>query len=167
MCIWSISYRLELFSWLQKRFRPPGHPSARLTYDGKYRCSSQRFAERQNKAISFPSKTKLYTSLVLSILLYGCDSWTLTAELERQIQCFQNNCYRSMLGISCKERKTNEYGSGTPRSISAPEVMNFHCQPSNVASYMVRPYLQSRSAAKIILRETVDRRHRSRRPRNL
>ena len=32
--------------------------------------------------ISFSSKFKLYKSLVLSIALYGCESWTLTAELE-------------------------------------------------------------------------------------
>ena len=53
----------------------------------------------KNKAISFPTKIKLFMSLVLSIPLYGCERWTLTADLEAQIQAFENKCYRRMLGI--------------------------------------------------------------------
>jgi hypothetical protein len=63
----------------------------------------------KNKAISFPTKIVLYRSLVLSVLLYGCESWTLTADLERRIQAFENKCFRRMLGISYREHKTNEY----------------------------------------------------------
>ena len=61
------------------------------------------------RAISFPTEIKLYKSMVLSILLTGCKSCTLTADLERQIQAFKNNCYRKRLGISYREHKTNEY----------------------------------------------------------
>jgi len=63
----------------------------------------------RNKAISFPTKIKLYKSLVLSVLLYGCESWTLTTDLERRIQAFENKCYRRMLGISYREHITNDY----------------------------------------------------------
>ena len=64
----------------------------------------------ENKAISFPAKIKHWKSLVLSMLLYGCCSWTLTADLERRILAFENKCCRRMLGISYREhRKTNEY----------------------------------------------------------
>ena len=31
------------------------------------------------------------------------------AELERQIQAFENKCYRIMLGTSYTQHKTNEY----------------------------------------------------------
>ena len=62
----------------------------------------------KNNAISFPTKIKLHKSLALSILLYGCESWTLMAELEK-IQAFENKCYRRMLGKSHSEHKTNEY----------------------------------------------------------
>ena len=34
----------------------------------------------KSKTISFPTKVKLYKGLVLSILLCGCESWTMTAE---------------------------------------------------------------------------------------
>ena len=59
--------------------------------------------------ISFPVKIKLYSSLALSVFLYGCESWTLNAEAERRIQAFENKCYRKLLGIRYQERKTNEY----------------------------------------------------------
>ena len=54
----------------------------------------------ENKAMRFPTKIKLYKSLVLSTLLYKCESWTLTAVLERRTQAFENKCSRRILDIS-------------------------------------------------------------------
>ena len=39
-----------------------------------------------DRSISLSSKIRLVCSLVTSIFLYACDSWTLTAELQRRIQ---------------------------------------------------------------------------------
>ena len=39
-----------------------------------------------DKSISLSSKIRLMRSLVTSIFLYACESWTLTAELQRRIQ---------------------------------------------------------------------------------
>ena len=47
-------------------------------------------------------------SLVLSIFLYACVSWTLTAELEKRTQAFEMRCYRRLLNISYTEHVTNE-----------------------------------------------------------
>ena len=47
-------------------------------------------------------------SLVTSIFLYACESWTLTAELERRIQAMEMRCYRKILHISYKDHVTNE-----------------------------------------------------------
>ena len=47
-------------------------------------------------------------SLVTSIFLYACDSWTLTAEFQRKIQAMEMRCYRKILRISYKDRVTNE-----------------------------------------------------------
>ena len=38
------------------------------------------------RSISLSSKIRLMRSLVTSIFLYACESWTLTAELQRRIQ---------------------------------------------------------------------------------
>ena len=47
-------------------------------------------------------------SLVTSIFLYACESWTLTAELRRRIQAVEMRCYRKILHISYKDHVTNE-----------------------------------------------------------
>ena len=47
-------------------------------------------------------------SLVTSIFLYACESWTLTAELKRRIQAKEMRCYRKILNISYKDHVTNE-----------------------------------------------------------
>ena len=47
-------------------------------------------------------------SLVISIFLYACESWTLTAELEKRTQAFEMRCYRRLWNISFKDHVTNE-----------------------------------------------------------
>ena len=47
-------------------------------------------------------------SLVTSIFLYACESWTLTAELQRRLQAMEMRCYRKILHISYKDHVTNE-----------------------------------------------------------
>ena len=58
--------------------------------------------------ISLGSKVKLMWSLVISLFLYACESWTLTAELEKRTQAFEMRCYRRLLKISYKDHVTNE-----------------------------------------------------------
>ncbi|GFS09861.1 hypothetical protein ElyMa_004793400 [Elysia marginata] len=61
-------------------------------------------------SISFKAKHKLFRSLVvvISILTYGCETWTLLADTERRIQVFENKCLRKLLRISYKDHVTNE-----------------------------------------------------------
>ena len=51
----------------------------------------------------------LYNSLILSILLYGCETWTLTERLEIIITTIKHKAYTRILGITYRERKTNYY----------------------------------------------------------
>ena len=52
-----------------------------------------------DKSISLTSKIRLMRSLVSSIFVYACESWTLTAELQRRIQAMEMRCYRKILHI--------------------------------------------------------------------
>ena len=63
---------------------------------------------RRDNNISLGSKVKLMRSLVISTFLYACESWNLTAELEKRTQAFEMRCYRSLLNISYKDHVTNE-----------------------------------------------------------
>ena len=60
------------------------------------------------KNIDLSSKIRLLRSLVMSILLYSCQTWTLTAEIEEKIQTVEMRSFRRLLGISYKHHITNE-----------------------------------------------------------
>ena len=57
---------------------------------------------------SLGSKVKLMCSLVISTFLYACESWTLTAQLEKRTYAFEIRCYRRLMNISYKDHVTNE-----------------------------------------------------------
>ena len=61
----------------------------------------------KDKNIALSSKIRLMRSLVISIFLYACETWTLTAELEKKIQTTEVRCFRRLLGISYREHVTN------------------------------------------------------------
>ena len=46
-------------------------------------------------------------TLILSTFIYACESWILTAEIERRIQALEVRCYRRLLNISYKDHVTN------------------------------------------------------------
>ena len=57
---------------------------------------------------------KLMRSLVISIFVYACESWTLTAELEKKkkqkkkkTQAFGMRCYPRLLNFSYNDHVTN------------------------------------------------------------
>ena len=62
----------------------------------------------KDKNIQLSSKVRLMRALVISIFLYACESWTLTAELERRIGAMEMRCYRKILGITYLDRVTND-----------------------------------------------------------
>ena len=62
----------------------------------------------KDKGITLRSKIRLMRSLVTSIFLYACESWTLNKELERKICAFEMRCFRRLLGISYRDRVRNE-----------------------------------------------------------
>ena len=59
--------------------------------------------------IAFATKFRLYKSLVVSTLLYGCETWTLLADSERRITAFENKSFRKLLRISYKDHATNDF----------------------------------------------------------
>ena len=62
----------------------------------------------RNNKYSQKLKLKIYNSNVVSVLMYGCETWSITAQLERRLQAFDNNCLRSILNIHWTERIRND-----------------------------------------------------------
>ena len=95
----------------------------------------------QQSTISFSSKFELYKSLVTSVLLFGCETWTLLANSEKKMQTFETKCLKKLLRIShlehdqrlgaeqnqphrnlfwhCPETETNLHGSGKSLATTA------------------------------------------------
>ena len=59
-----------------------------------------------NKSISLRTKRRLLKAVVTSTALYGCEAWTLSAELEK-IQAFEFRCLRRILKVPYTEHRTN------------------------------------------------------------
>ena len=58
--------------------------------------------------ISLGSNIKLMRSLVISIFLYACKSWTLTADLEKRTLFFKMRCDQRLWNIPYEHHVTNE-----------------------------------------------------------
>ena len=67
-----------------------------------------RFNSTTLRRLALPelTKTRLMRSLVTSIFLYACESWTVTAELKRRIQAMEMRCYCKILRTSNKDHVT-------------------------------------------------------------
>ena len=76
---------------------------------------------RNDRSISLGSKIRLMRSLVTSIFLYACESWTLTAELQRRIQVMEMRCYRKILHISYTDHVTEEVRAKIQQAIGPHE----------------------------------------------
>ena len=61
-----------------------------------------------DRSISLSSKIRLMRSLVTSIFLCACESWILTAELQRRMQAVEMRYYCKILRSSYKAHATNE-----------------------------------------------------------
>ena len=48
-------------------------------------------------------KINIFKAAVISILLYGCETWILNQDHERQLNTFATRCYRKILGIRLSE----------------------------------------------------------------
>ena len=60
-----------------------------------------------DKNITISSKIRLTRSLAMSIFLYACKTWTITADIER-IQALEMICFCKLLGITYRDHITNE-----------------------------------------------------------
>ena len=75
----------------------------------------------RSNSLSFQTKLRLFKSLVMSILLYGCESWTMTAETTWMIETFETKSFRRLLGISWEERKTNVFVRNKVKEQAGPQ----------------------------------------------
>ena len=64
-------------------------------------CAAFKNMEKvwNENGISLRTKLKLFNSIVLSVLLYGCESWKGLREVENRVRRFESGCLRKILNI--------------------------------------------------------------------
>ena len=107
-----------------------------------------------DRNIALSSKIRLMRSLVMSIFLYACESWTLTVDTERRIQAMEMRCLRKLLGITYRDHISNkEVRNRTRQAIGHHEdlLTTVKRRKMNWYGYVTR----STGLAKTILQGTV------------
>ena len=61
-----------------------------------------------DRKLSIAIRIRVLKCYVLSTMLYGCESWTFTAELKRNVEAAEMWYYRRMLRVSYKDHMSNE-----------------------------------------------------------
>ena len=61
----------------------------------------------KDRTLSIPLKVRLLKCFIWSVLLYGCESWTLSAALTRNIEATEMWIYRRMIRVSYTAHETN------------------------------------------------------------
>ncbi|CAM1330889.1 Uncharacterised protein r2_g3992 [Pycnogonum litorale] len=83
----------------------------------KFQCMKQMFT---NRNLSMKLKIRMLKCYIWPVLQYGCETWTLTSQLQNNIQAAEMWFLRRILRISYIDRKTNEevlQRAGTSREL--------------------------------------------------
>ena len=59
--------------------------------------------------MSFKLKLRLFYSLILSIHLYGAESWKTTHKLKNELNAFGTSCYRILANVRRIDRVINQH----------------------------------------------------------
>ena len=59
------------------------------------------------KNVKLETKINIYNAIVLSILLYGCETWQIYVTDQKSLDAFHRRCLRKILGVTYLDRVTN------------------------------------------------------------
>ncbi|KAI5715825.1 hypothetical protein M8J77_023140 [Diaphorina citri] len=112
--------RIELENIEIKQKKEFTYLGAKITQDGK--CNREIVSRIQQAKIAFNKKSKIFESpninievrknliksFVWSVLLYGCETWTIGEADRKHIEAFEMWCFRRTLKIIWSDRISNE-----------------------------------------------------------
>ena len=71
-------------------------------------------------------KIKIYITIILPVVLYGCETWLLTLREERRLKVFENRVLRGIFGPK-RDEVTGEW-----RKLHNEELNDLHTLPNNI-----------------------------------
>jgi len=75
---------------------------------------------------------KIYRNIILSVIFYGCETWSLTLRQERRLRVFENRALRRILGPK-RDEVTAEW-----RKLHNEELNDLYCSPNIVRAIKSR-----------------------------
>ena len=79
-----------------------------------------------SRLLSKHLKIKIYRTMILPVVLYGCETWSLTLREERKLRVFENMVLRRIFG-SRRDEVTGEW-----RRLHNVELNDLYCSPNIV-----------------------------------
>jgi len=79
-----------------------------------------------SRLLSKNLKIKMYRTIILPVVSYGCETWSLTLREERRLRVFENKVLRRIFGPR-KDEVTGEW-----RRLHNEELNDLYCSPNNV-----------------------------------
>ena len=62
----------------------------------------------KSRDITLPTKVHLVKAMVFSVVVYGCESWTIKKDEHRRIDAFELWCWRRLLRVLWTARRSNQ-----------------------------------------------------------
>ena len=62
----------------------------------------------KSRDITLPTKVCLVKAMVFSVVMYGCESWTIKRAEGGKIDAFELWCWRRLLRVPCTTRRSNQ-----------------------------------------------------------
>jgi hypothetical protein len=78
-----------------------------------------------SRLISKKLKIKIYKTIILQVVLYGCETWSLTLREEHRLRVFENSVLRKIFGPKREE-------DGSWRKLQNDELHNLYSSPNIV-----------------------------------
>jgi hypothetical protein len=88
--------------------------------NGRYHSVQSLLSSRP---LSRKLKVKIYKTIILPVVLYGCGTWSRTLREEHRLRMFENRVLRRMFG------PTRDEGTGEWRKLHSGELNNLYSSP--------------------------------------
>ena len=62
----------------------------------------------KSRDITLPTKVRLVKAMVFSVVMYGCESWTVKKAERQRIDTFERWCWRRLLRVPWTARRSNQ-----------------------------------------------------------
>ena len=62
----------------------------------------------ESRDVTLPTKVRLVKAMVFSVVMYGCESWTIKKAERRRIDAFELWCWRRLLRVPWTARRSNQ-----------------------------------------------------------